>query len=254
MNKLILLLLIPLITIPVAYGATVAPQIEKLPEFFDWLKTQDGKLKNNGWEMSTNQLHADWKRMVYSGFGTLGQHWLPHPSNPDNRDQSKYVRSATGVCADNYEGDISDKLSFTGIFGGNGDSNCKHNIAKFRINYFGFLQKQTHSMSYYEPDNYNFRPVSISGNTDHGHEIVVTCTDPEQHLELLFGNDWRNHPNQLAVQSVLDMIDERIYYVENNFNPLYKAWIKDHAINNQFTHFYNGEKLDTHPDVLVCDL
>lgn len=253
MNKLILLLpLVALVALPVAYGATVVPQLEKI-DASDWADQQEVKFLNNQFELQTNGLQDFWEESIYKTVASSLGLKLPHPSEPDNRDISTYLLSNGGSCGSNYAGDVNGL--FSGNYTGEASSTCKHVIAQARVANAQVFFGDLFTVHYFQGNNINLKSPDLF------HERASSCSDIQKQIDGIWGAnfDFDDPENQYDKMIRDGMIGKRIMDLENNLPQHYQDLLADHIENNTFVDFYKVDEfnnplvLKTHPDGLTCD-
>lgn len=233
------------VIVPHAYAATVIPQLEKIPEQVDFANNVDAKLLNNA-NMDKTTLQNFWNKTIYSFIGASFGLPLPHPSDPDNRDQTEYLNAAqTGYC--DYNGDPEDAVPL-----------CKHLIASARANYAAFQFFDLFTVHYMDGAS-----THVITDKDVFHERTHACSDIQSQIDIMWGDDFDfDDPDHVYDKMIRDgFIGKRVQDIENNLSAQYKTEMKDHANHNTFAHFYNTDEngdpviIRTHPNGVVgCDL
>lgn len=236
-----------LLVIPVGavYASTVNPQLEKLPQdMADWYHSiTNAELAHNS--RYDNVLQEDWRRQIsYAVWsGTLGAE-LPHPSEPDIRDPTRYVPTqANAVCAESF------------ILGTEPDRNCLNQIANARIAYMTWQMRDLMTLMHMNPDKF----ISTKASPDTLHERAVICENPDRlWLNVVGDIDWNGTDEEtVKLKAFREAFNDlKIFYIENNLPGYYKDAMSNHIANNTFVEFYEPfETKVTHPQGNnFCDL
>lgn len=223
-----------------ANAATILPQLEKIPDIIADVNRVDARLANNN-NIEKTELQPRWENAAYNFVASSLGLYLPHPSDPDNRDESEYVKANQGWCDEVVAGNPE-----------NASRMCKHVIAIARSTYAGFQFEDLFAVHYMNGNGWQALNIN-----DVFHERAQACSDIQSQINIIWGSGFNfDLPGHQYDKMIRDgFIGKRMQQLKYKLNSNYREAIRDHIENNIYVEFYGDHETKyTHPNGVNCDL